>query len=104
MLGAEPGPSNSKRWENINLGDSILGYSQKKFICYGKINYKLHNSRLAKVIWGSSAKGSTWEYINIFAELQYFEMSKDKFNKFFGYSDDFKPQGFSNINKILFTR
>lgn len=98
MWGAEPGPSNSNRWEKVENGDRILGYSQKKFICYGPIVYKIHNRRLAKAIWGVTENNSTWEYINVFGDLKYIDVDIKRFNNFFGYKEKYKPQGFTNVD------
>lgn len=98
MWGAEPGPSNSNRWEKVKSGDRILGYSQKKFICYGKIVYKMHNRRLAEAIWGLNGNNSTWEYINVFGDLKYIDIDIKSFNNFFGYKEQYNPQGFTNVD------
>lgn len=99
MWGAEPGPSNSTRWAKVQRGDRILGYSKKKFICYGPIVYKIHNRRLAEAIWGLNEDNSTWEYINVFGDLKYIDVDIKHFNNFFGYKEKYKPQGFTNINE-----
>lgn len=99
MWGAEPGPSNSIRWSKVQIGDRILGYSQKKFICYGPIVYKIHNRRLAKAIWGVTEDNSTWEYINVFGDLKYIDVDIKRFNNFFGYKEKYKPQGFTNVDE-----
>ncbi|AWK52762.1 hypothetical protein DIC82_17960 [Clostridium beijerinckii] len=101
MWGAEPGPSNESRWGRVEIGDRIIGYSQKKFICYGQIVYKIHNTNLAEAVWGISKKGTTWEYINVFGYLQYVDVSIANYNEFFGYEDNYKPQGFTNVNSGL---
>lgn len=101
MWGAEPGPSNASRWGKVEIGDRIIGYSQKKFICYGPIVYKIHNRNLAEAVWGISKKGTTWEYINVFGALQYIDVPKEKYNEFFQYEDNYKPQGFTNVNSEL---
>lgn len=98
MWGAEPGPSNSNRWEKVKSGDRILGYSQKKFICYGQIVYKMHNRRLAEAVWGVNENNSTWEYINVFGDLEYIDIDIKRFNSFIGYKDEYKPQGFTNVD------
>ena len=101
MWGAEPGPSNASRWGKVEIGDRIIGYSQKKFICYGPIVYKIHNKNLAEAVWGRSNKGTTWEYINVFGDLQYIDVPKEKYNEFFQYEDNYKPQGFTNVNSEI---
>lgn len=101
MWGAEPGVQNAERWKKVEVGDRIIGYSKKYFICYGAINYKIHNKKLAEAVWGISKKGTTWEYINVFGNLQYIKIPKEMYDEFFKYSEKYKPQGFTNINSKL---
>ncbi|WP_321993973.1 HNH endonuclease signature motif containing protein [Clostridium butyricum] len=101
MWGAEPGPQNSTRWEKVKSGDRIIGFSNKKFICYGPILYKIHNKKLAEAVWGTNKEGETWEYINVFGELQYIDLSRERLNYLFEYKHNRSPQGFSNIRAEL---
>lgn len=101
MWGAEPGPQNSTRWEKVKSGDRIIGFSNKKFICYGPILYKIHNKKLAEAVWGTNKEGETWEYINVFGELQYINLPRERFNYLFEYKENRSPQGFSNIRTEL---
>lgn len=104
MWGAKPGPDNIKRWNKVENGDKIIGYSQKRFICYGTIVYKMHNERLAEAIWGRNKEGATWEYINIFTNMISMNIPKRMYCDFFHYSEEYKPQGFTNINSNLFNQ
>ena len=101
MWGATPGPSNRNRWQRMSVNDRILIYvNGKKFIRYGRIVAKTHNPELAAKIWGvDSRSGETWEYIYFITDLQEVDIPLSSFNRFFNYSSNFIPQGFSTINQ-----
>lgn len=56
---------------------------------------------MAEAVWGTTDKNSTWEYINVFGELQYIEVDIKRFNKFFSYKDKYKSQGFTNVKEEI---
>lgn len=104
MWGAKPGVDNIKRWNKVQAGDKIIGYSQKEFICYGTIVYKFHNKKLAQAVWGNNEEGVTWDYINVFTNMTYMNILKRMYCDFFHYNEEYKPQGFTNININLLNK
>lgn len=100
MWGAVPGLNNLPRWEKVKPKDIILGYSEKKFICFSEISYKMNNERLANAIWGNTS-GVTWQYNIVFKNINYIDITVEKFNSFFGYNNNYTPRGFNNIREDL---
>lgn len=103
MWGATPGSSNILRWGKLKAGDFILAYSEGTFLYFGEVFGKTHNTDLAREVWGSrKTDGATWEYIYFIKNLVPIELRKEEFAAFFGYRNNFTPQGFSNIDeKVL---
>jgi len=64
--GAVPGQRNTKTWKEIQSGDYVLVYYQKRIHYASRIIYKTHNYDLAKDVWGTDAEGKSWEYIYFF--------------------------------------
>jgi len=98
MWGSTPGKSNIARWNNLKPNDFILGYSRGKFYYIGQVFGKTHNRQLGTEVWGERKDGETWEYVYFIKNLKEIEIDKVDFSKFFGYKENFTPQGFSNIN------
>lgn len=102
MWGATPGENNIKRWEKLKNGDKVLAYVKGNFEFYGTVVGKTNNVLLAEKVWGRNDDGATWEYIYFIKDLKPVNFDVKKFTSFFGYSKNFNPQGFSNIdNKKL---
>jgi predicted HNH restriction endonuclease len=102
MWGAVPGSSNKQRWLKLQPGDKVLVYSKGSFLYYGTIFLKTHNRQVAEIIWGTDKTDRTWEYIYFIKNLEKVSFNVKDFNEFFGYSSNFTPQGFSNIEDKRF--
>ncbi|MCJ7988938.1 HNH endonuclease [Priestia sp. OVS21] len=102
MWGAVPGSSNKQRWLKLQSGDKVLVYSKGQFLYHGTVFLKTHNRQVAEIIWGTDKKNRTWEYIYFIKNLERVSFNVKGFNEFFGYSSNFTPQGFSNIEDKRF--
>lgn len=69
--GAVAGKSNKKWWENLKIGDTILGYQNGSFVCRAKIKYKFINKDFARKVWGEDNNHNTWELINVLENLEF---------------------------------
>ncbi|MCY7498227.1 MULTISPECIES: hypothetical protein [Bacillus] len=101
MWGSTPGTSNIKRWSKLKEGDKVLAYSKGIFYYYGTIFAKTRNSTLAEKVWGKDKHNQTYEYIYFIKGLKSVNFETKKFARFFGYKQNFTPQGFSNIREDL---
>ncbi|MCI8470504.1 MAG: hypothetical protein HFJ35_03290 [Clostridia bacterium] len=72
-------------WKQMQIGDFVLFYGNKNFFIVGTIQYKLHNRKLAKNIWGSDNKGLHWEYIYCLGNVQNIHIPLENFNHLTGY-------------------
>ncbi len=98
MWGAVPGDQNIPRWAKMEKGDKVLVYSKGTFLYYGTILTKTHNRKLAEIVWDKDNDGKTWEYIYFITDLQSINLDRTEFASFFGYKQNFVPQGFNRIN------
>lgn len=73
-------------WNEMKIGDLVLFYGNRKFFVKGSIKYKIHNSELARNIWGTDSKGLCWEYIFFLDNAQNINVSLEEFNKITGYN------------------
>lgn len=73
-------------WNEMKIGDLVLFYGNRKFFVKGSIKYKIHNSELARNIWGTDSKGLCWEYIFFLDNAQNINISLEEFNKITGYN------------------
>lgn len=78
-------------------GDYILFYQSGRFVCVGEISHKLSSRPLAHCLWGTAPSGETWENIYFIINEKHISVDLAKFNELFGFSPNFKPQGFAQI-------
>lgn len=85
-------------WKKMQIGDLVLFYGNREFFIKGIIQYKIHNSKLAKDIWGTDSKGLCWEYIFFLDNAQNINIPLEEFNQVTGYQ--FKQvQGAMRVNQ-----
>jgi hypothetical protein len=87
-----------KQWENITDGDNILIYSNGAYLVRGTVSYKLQSEELSMEVWGVGKEKEVWKNIIVIDNLEPIYISKEKFNKEFGYSKNFFPRGFNRVN------
>lgn len=99
VWGAVPGPSNIRNWETMEEGDYVMVYRRGKVILAAEIAMKIKNANLAKYFWQEDKKGRTWEYIYFMINDVAFNVDIAKLNKYLGYSQVYRPQGFMAIKQ-----
>lgn len=99
VWGAVPGPSNIRNWETMEEGDYVMVYRKGKIILAAEIAMKVRNSKLAKYFWQEDEDGKTWELIYFMINDVMFQVEMSKLNKYLGYEENYKPQGFMAIKQ-----
>lgn len=74
-----------KVWEQMQVGDFVLFYGNKRFFAKGRIQYKIHHEDLARNIWGTDKKGLCWEHIFFLDDVQIIDIPLEEFNQVTGY-------------------
>lgn len=102
VWGAVPGPSNVRNWETMDEGDYVIVYRKGRIILAAEIALKVRNAPLAEYFWREDSTGKTWEYIYFMINDAKFNLPIEKLNKYLGYEENYKPQGFMAIqqNKV----
>ncbi|MDY0850430.1 HNH endonuclease [Bacillus thuringiensis] len=72
VWGVKPARDNSnvKQWNKIERGDIALFYGERHFFASASVTYKIHNSKLARYLWGEKEAGVTWEYLYFLDEIK----------------------------------
>ena len=99
VWGAVPGPGNIRNWESMEEGDYVMVYRKGKIILAAEIAMKTRNSNLARYFWQEDDAGKTWEYIYFMINDVSFNLDISKLNKYLGYEEIYKPQGFMAIQQ-----
>jgi len=97
--GAMPGPKNKEHWEQMEVGDKVLIYRIGNYEYWANVTYKTHNRELAKYLWKTDTVGKTWEYIYFLDNLTEISVPFKIFNDLTGFSDVFRPMGFSRLTE-----
>jgi hypothetical protein len=95
--GATPGSSNRRNWERMQAGDVCLIYGGGgEFRWWGRVLDKVRDAAAAMEIWGTNARGETWEYM-YFLELSEFPVpvSLARVASDAGYDPAWRPRGFT---------
>src|SRR3954447_965075 len=77
----------------------VLIYNQGRIRFAGEIAAKVRNCDLARYFWRGNDAGSTWELIYFIINEERIDVPVPKLNPFFGYQTNYRPQGFSMVNK-----
>lgn len=99
VWGATPGPGNARYWNNMESGDYVLIYRDKKIIFAAEVALKLHNQNLAKHFWSVDSDGKTWEYMYLMVNTVAVDVPLSKLNPLLGYGSDYYPRGFMAIEQ-----
>lgn len=90
LWGAKPAEDNrnAKRWERVEGGDQLLFALGPGRALIGTVTMKLHNSALARSLWGATTTANgfeqTWEYIMVIDAPQDLEYDKARLNEAIG--------------------
>lgn len=99
IWGAVPGSSNIRNWEAMDPGDYVMVYRQGKIILGAEIAMKIKNPSLAEYLWQKDSSGKTWELIYFMINEVDFNVDFKKLNQYFGYKENYHPQGFMAIEQ-----
>ncbi|TKJ18831.1 MAG: hypothetical protein CEE43_17015 [Promethearchaeota archaeon Loki_b32] len=99
VWGAVPGPSNIRNWDTMEEGDYVMVYRKGKIILAAEIATKVRSADLAKYFWQEDNQGRTWEYIYFMINDVAFNVDMTKLNKYLGYTQVYRPQGFMAIKQ-----
>jgi hypothetical protein len=99
VWGAVPGVSNSRNWEAMEPGDYVMVYRQGKIILAAEIAMKAKNPGLAEYLWQRDKDGKTWELTYFMINEVDFSVDITKLNAYFGYQENYHPQGFMAIEQ-----
>lgn len=99
VWGAVPGPSNTRLWERMEPGDVVLIYNRGNIRVVGEVSLKVRSRDLAKYFWRETPEGKTWELIYFIVNEERVNVPIEKLNPLFGYKENFRPQGFLQINQ-----
>lgn len=89
---------NREKFEKINNGDEILIVEEDNIKFMGKLVAKTENPELATMLWPDySSKNRKFSLIFIIFDLIPIDLHFYKLAKFFGYSEDWIPEGLTLI-------
>lgn len=104
VWGAVPGLGNIRNWETMEEGDYVMVYRKGKIILAAEIAMKTRNQNLARYFWQEDQEGKTWEYIYFMINDIALEVDMEKLNKYFGYEEKYRPQGFMPVKQEIADR
>ncbi|MGK8427661.1 HNH endonuclease [Bacillus cereus] len=75
---------NSTFWQRIERGDIALFYNELQFFSSATVTYKVHNSQLARHLWGETT-GGIYEYLYFLDEIKYQQIPVSIINNLLKY-------------------
>lgn len=91
------GGRNSSMYDKIKKGDIVL-FSSNGIVASARVTMKFYNAELARVLWGETSNGDTWECIYLIENLKKMNVPKEIFNKVVDYKENYVVRGFSVID------
>lgn len=84
-------------WENMEYGDTVIFYANRKLVMAGEVYYKQRDPKLALAMWPPDEKGNPWEYTFFLKNLKYFSIPMPVFNRVAGFKSNYIIQGFRQL-------
>ena len=99
VWGSVPGPMNEPRWEKMDPGDVVLIYNSGAIRFAGEVAAKVRSKDLARHFWQETVDKATWELMYFVVNEERINVPLAKLNPFFGYSQNYVPRGFTQIDQ-----
>lgn len=99
VWGSVPGPMNEPRWEKMDPGDVVLIYNTGRIRFAGEVAAKVRSKDLARYFWRETADRETWELMYFIVNEEKVDVPLSKLNPFFGYSENYAPRGFTQVDQ-----
>lgn len=84
-------------WENMQEGDTVIFYANRKLVSSGEVYFKQHSPNLALAMWPRDEHGNPWEYTFFLKNLKYFSIPMPVFNRIAGFKHNYIIQGFRQL-------
>lgn len=97
--GSVPGPMNEPRWDKMDPGDVVLIYNSGRIKFAGEVAAKARSRDLARYFWRETEDKITWELMYFIVNEERVDVPLSKLNPFFGYSENYAPRGFTQIDQ-----
>lgn len=81
------------KWDNLNDGDIICFYSNKKIVYKAEILKKINSRLLSDKMWQASNDEQNWPLIVILSNVQRIDLAMEQVNVVLGYNPKFIFQG-----------
>lgn len=81
------------KWDNLNDGDTICFYSNRKIVYKAEVIKKINSRLLSDKIWIASNDEHNWPLIVILSNVQRVDLPMEQVNEVLGYSPKFIFQG-----------
>lgn len=100
MWGVTPGRRNVNvgKYARAQKGDAVVFAADNEFFAAGAIAFKLRNPGLARVLWGETEDGQTWEYMYALDDIRPVGVPYRTFGEAVGYLEGWVPQGFNVLD------
>src|SRR5690348_7375686 len=95
--GSLPGKSNTKTFEQMEVGDEVLFYRAGKYVAVATIARIERGPELARRSWGETKDGATWELIYFLTDVKLFSVDTDVLHKQWGVNIR-RVLGFSKLS------
>lgn len=102
--GAVPGDRNPDTWKKLRQGDLFLIYRNGQYEYSARVAYTMHNSTVAKALWGVDNSGATWEYMFFLENIEDLSIPAEQFNRIVQYSPHYFPRGFGRFGDDVHSR
>ncbi|OGL34923.1 hypothetical protein A3F05_02225 [Candidatus Saccharibacteria bacterium RIFCSPHIGHO2_12_FULL_47_17] len=99
VWGSVPGLMNTPRWDRMDPGDVVLIYNSGRIRFAGEVAAKVRNKDLARYFWRETEDKATWELMYFIVNEETVDVPLAKLNPFFGYSENYAPRGFTQIDQ-----
>jgi hypothetical protein len=101
MWGSSGGKANQAKFDKMQEGDELLIVEGDRIKLIGHIALKVENVDLSRELWKPlrTSAQTTWELVYFIASPRELDVPFVKFNRLFGYEDNYHLYGFSSVSQ-----